>query len=146
MNKILTTLLMALIAVMPMAARDRVSRNVNDLPATAQATLNKYFAKSNVNHIKIDSKTFGGKEYDVILDDGTEIEFDSKGNMKDIDAGTRGIPSAMILKPIRDYIKANFKGQKIVSMEVKSNKYEIELSNGVDLEFDRNGNFRKVDY
>lgn len=135
-----------ILAIAPMAARDRVYQNVNVLPATAQATLNRYFAKTPVNHIKVDKKTFGGTEYDVILNDGTQIEFDSKGNWKEIDCGSRGVPDGLVLKPITDYVKRNFKGQKIVGIDVNKNNYEIELSNGVEIQFDRAGNFKKVDY
>lgn len=145
MKKILSTILLVMLAIIPMAARDRVTTNVNELPATAQATLNKYFAKQKVNHIKIDKKTFGGAEYDVVLNNGTEIDFDSKGNWKEIDCGTNKVPDGLILKPISDYIKTNFKGRTIVSIEVSRNKYDIELNDGTDLEFDRAGNFLRID-
>ena len=41
MKKFITAMLLMAIAIIPMAARDRVTTNVNELPATAQATLNK---------------------------------------------------------------------------------------------------------
>lgn len=127
------------------SARDRISRDMNTLPAAAQQIIKTHFGKTGVNHIKIDSKTFGGEEYDVILNNGTEIEFDQSGNIKEIDCGSRAIPDKLILKPIRDFVAKNFKGQKIVSMEVKRNRYEIELLSGQELEFDRAGKFLKVD-
>ncbi|MCM1349015.1 MAG: PepSY-like domain-containing protein [Firmicutes bacterium] len=145
MKKFITAFLLLAIAIIPMAARDRVTTNVKELPATAQATLNRYFAKQKVNHIKIDHKTFGGSEYDVVLDNGTEIDFDSNGNWKEIDFGMNKVPDGILLKPIADYIKANFKGSKVTSIEVSRNKYELELSNGLDVEFDRDGTFRRID-
>lgn len=137
--------MMAIIACLPMAARDRVSRNVKDLPAAAQTMLSKYFGGEKVNHIKIDKPTFGSTEYDVVLNDGTEVEFDSKGNWKEIDCGMKAVPDALVLKPIREYVKSTFKGQKIVNIEKKSNKYDIELQDGTDLEFDRSGRFLRID-
>lgn len=127
------------------SARDRISRDMSTLPAAAQQIIKTHFGKTGVNHIKIDSKTFGGEEYDVILNNGTEIEFDQSGNIKEIDCGSRAIPDQLILKPIRDFVAKNFKGQKIVAMEVKRNRYEIELLSGQELEFDRAGKFLKVD-
>lgn len=145
MKKLIASIALVMMGALTMMARDRVTTNVNELPAVAQATLNKYFAKSKVNHIKIDKKTFGGADYDVVLDNGTEIEFDSNGNWKEIDCGMNKVPDGIILKPISDYVKKNFKGAKIVSIEVSRNKYDIELADGTDLEFDRDGTFRRID-
>lgn len=144
--KKLASLLLAMLMVAGIAsARGRISRDMSTLPAAAQQIIKTHFGKTGVNHIKIDSKTFGGEEYDVILNNGTEIEFDQSGNIKEIDCGSRAIPDQLILKPIRDFVAKNFKGQKIVAMEVKRNRYEIELLSGQELEFDRAGKFLKVD-
>lgn len=145
MKKLLLLFAAALFALMPAMAKDRISRNVNDLPAAAQSMLKQYFSAQEVSHIKIDKHFLGGTDYDVILENGTEIEFDDSGTWKEIDCGRRAVPNDLIHKPIRDYVKNNFKNQKIVSIEVKSNKYKIELINGVDLEFDRAGNFLRID-
>lgn len=146
MKKLILIIALIAVAVLPMAARDKVTRDINRLPATAQTTIRNYFGKKTVNHIKIDKKTFGGADYDVIFNDGTEIDFDSDGNWTEIDCGTRSVPDGLVLRPIRNYVKTNFGGKKIVSIEVSRNKYEIELSNGVELEFDRSGNFKRADH
>lgn len=145
MKKLLLLFAAALFTLLPAVAKDRVSRNVADLPAAAQTLLKQHFSGQDVSHIKIDKHFLGGVDYDVILENGTEIEFDDAGTWKEIDCGRRAVPNDLILKPIRDYIKNNFKNQKIVKIEVKSNKYNIELINGVDLEFDRAGNFLRID-
>ena len=62
-----------------------------------------------------------------------------------IDCGINAIPDALILKPIRDYVAKNFKGQKIVGLEVNRNNYEVQLYGGMELKFDRSGNFQRVD-
>lgn len=145
MKRVLTILVVALVAVASAIARDRVTTEVAELPEPAKVLLSKYFPKTPVNHVKIESHTFGGDDYDVVLSDGTEIDFDSKGSLKEIDCGRSEVPAGIVLKSIRDYVGKSFNGKKIVSMEVKRNKYEIELSDGTDLEFDRAGNFRKID-
>ncbi len=145
MKKLFLLFAVAIFALIPVSAKDKISRNVADLPAAAQTMLKKYFSGEDVSHIKIDKHFFGGVDYDVILENGTEIEFDEAGTWKEIDCGRRAVPNDLIHKPIRDYIKNNFKNQKIVKIEIKSNKYNIELINGVDLEFDRAGNFLRID-
>lgn len=144
MKKFMLLMALAILTALPSFA-DRVSRNVNDLPAAAQTTLNKYFKGKDVSHIKIDDKFMGHKEYDVILENGTEVEFDHEGNWKEIDCGHKAVPEELILKPIREYVKKNFNNRKIVKIETKRNKYSIELADGVDLEFDRAGNFLRID-
>ena len=145
MKKLITLLAVVMLAVIPAVARDKVTRDVNVLPAPAREMIKKYFPKVAVNHIKIDSNFLEGHDYDVILNNGDELDFDSKGNLKEVDCGMRAVPDGMILKPIRDYVAQNFKGQKIISLSVERSKYEVELSNGTDLEFDRSGKFRRID-
>lgn len=145
MKKFASLLLMMVMVLGTAIARDRVSRDINVLPAAARQVIDTHFKGTGVNHIKIDSKTFGGNDYDVVLNNGTEIEFDNDGNIKEIDCGKNAIPDNLILKPVRDYVAKNFKGQKIVGLEVNRNNYEVELLNGTDLKFDRAGNFIRID-
>lgn len=146
MKKIISILIVAFAFSMTLAARDVVTRNINVLPAQAVATLNKYFSKVKVNHIKIDKKTFGGADYDVVLTNGTEIEFDSDGNWKEIDCGMNKVPQGFVLPAIVNHVKKYYKGESIVAIEKDRNKYEVELTDGSELEFDRAGNFRRADH
>jgi len=144
MKKFLTIIAIVLIASATMCARDRVTRNVSELPATSQTFLKKYFPKTGVNHIKIEKELFK-TSYDVILNNGTEIEFDSDGNWKEIDCGNTAIPNGIIMKAITNYVKTNYPKRVIVQIERSSSKYEVELSDGTDLDFGRNGEFLRVD-
>lgn len=127
-------------------ARDRVTSDPSVLPAAATATINKHFGKVGVNHIKIDENVFGHvDDYDVILNNGTEIEFTADGTVKSVDCGRNAVPAALVIKPIRDYVAANWKGNEIVAIETDRNSYDVELSNGIDLKFDRSGRFLRVD-
>lgn len=143
MKRLLSLALAVILAVGAYAA-DRVSRNVNDLPQAARTTLNQHFGKAKVNFIKIDDKLLGSPSYEVVLNNGTEIDFDSKGALVDVEAGRNGVPASLILKPIKDYIKKYYKGAKVVEYKVKKNKYEVELVTGQELEFGRDGRFLRV--
>ncbi len=146
MKKLLTLLTVVLLGLGISMARDKVTTDTSVLPKAAMELINKHFGKVGVNHIKIDKNMVGHiDDYDVILNNGTEIEFKSDGTLKSIDCGSKSIPDALVLKPIRDYIKKNFKGAAITSLEIERNTYEIELVNGLELKFDRAGNFLKVD-
>lgn len=52
---------------------------------------------------------------------------------------------AFILQSIRDYAAKNFSAHQIRKIEKNSRKYEVKLTNGVELEFDLNGNFLRID-
>lgn len=126
-------------------ARDNYSRDVKTLPTAALNTIGKNF-KANVSLIKID-KTLGHvNDYEVILTDGTEVEFDAKGNLKSVDtANNKSVPEALIPKAITAFVRKAHKGQKIVGIDIDSKGYEVELSNGIEIEFDHNGVFKKYD-
>lgn len=142
MKKILSLFLIFAAVTLPMAVG--ASNSLNELPSSAKTTINKYFGKSKVNHVKIDRKMIGGAEYDVVLTNGTEIQFDSKGNWNEISFGTNKLPKGLLPASITDYIKKNFKKQNVSSVSQKRNKYDISLSNGTKLEFDRSGIFSSI--
>lgn len=153
-NVILTTmklkaLIIAAAAVLTAAtasARDTYSHDPVVLPSAASELIAKHFPKAKVSHIKIDNHTFGGKDYDVVLTDGTEIDFDSNGNLKDVDCGRYGkVPSALVPENVRNYVKRTYPKSAVVKIDVKRNGYEVELQSGVELEFDRQGNFKRID-
>ena len=49
------------------------------------------------------------------------------------------------MKPIRNYVAKNFPDVKIVKIEKDFVGFDIELSDGVEVKFDRLGNFKSVD-
>lgn len=142
-------LFVALVAIMCVAAaavaRDSYARDASVLPKAAQTTLANNF-KSKVNLVKIDKDLGRVSDYEVILDDGTEITFDRDGNWDNIEVGLNGkIPSAFIPTAIADYVKANLPGEKIVGIDKERSGYEVEMSNGVDIKFNSNGQFVRYD-
>ena len=103
--KTLLIALVALFAATSVSARDRYSNDINVLPQAAQNLLSTHFPNVQVNHIKIDKHTFGGEDYDVVLNNGTEIDFDSKGNLEEVDCGRTGkVPNAIVPEAIRNYV------------------------------------------
>lgn len=144
MKKILLALV-AVVTVFAASARDNYSRDVNVLPASARTVLKNNF-KGEVNHIKIE-KSFGRvNEYDVVLTDGTEVTFDRSGNWKDIEVKRNGeVPKALVPQLIIKYVGQYQKGAKIVGLEKTRSGYDVELSNGVDMKFDKSGKFVRYD-
>ncbi|MDE6300447.1 MAG: PepSY-like domain-containing protein [Muribaculaceae bacterium] len=126
-------------------ARDNYARDIKTLPAAAQAEIKNNF-KAGVSVIKIDKDLGRISEYEVILTDGTEITYDSKGNWKDVEvAPNHEVPAVYVPAPVREYVKKSHKGTKIVGIEKERKGYEVTLSNGIDIKFSADGSFLKYD-
>ncbi len=145
MKRILMILAIVLGVVAGASAKDTYAHDASVLPKAAQTELAKNF-KAKVSLVKID-KDFGRiSEYEVILDDGTEVTFDKNGNWENVEVNnSKSVPSAYVPKAIADYVKKNQNGARIVGIEKERNGYEVELSNGVDMKFDKAGNFLRYD-
>ena len=65
-------------------------------------------------------------------------------------AGDRIISPNQLPKAAKLYIQKNFKGQRIAYAEIDYDygrkKYEVKLTNGVELKFDARGNCYKIDH
>ena len=114
------------------------------LPANAQAFLKTHFGSKKPSYI-IQDKEILSTEYKVQYDSKIEIEFDKKGNWKEVDGKSSKIPSSIIPKKIASYVKTNFPKEKITKIELGSSGYETKLTNGLELKFNLKGDFTKID-
>lgn len=116
----------------------------SDLPKSAQQYLTNYFSGETMFlYAERDDD-----EYEVKLKNGTEIEFSRSGEMKSVEVlpGNK-VPDNIVLKPILDYVTANYSNRVIEEYEKKTIGYKVELSGypKVELVFDAKGNFKKID-
>lgn len=116
--------------------------NVNELPAKAQTLLTKHFKGQKVMLATIESGVVS-RSYDVVLRNGTKLEFDKKGNLTEIDCKQSIVPSQLIPQPIKNYLKENYRGETVRKIELNKKEYEVELTNGIDLTF--NKHFQLID-
>jgi len=116
----------------------------SELPAEATAFIKKYFSKNTIHHaIKDQDKS--KITYEVMLDNMTELEFTEKGAWKEVDGKDKAIPTGYILKPILDYVKKNYPKASITHIDKGLNDIDIDLDNGIELEFDLKGKFLRID-
>lgn len=115
---------------------------VNALPAKAQTMLSKHFNKQKVMLATIESGVIT-RSYDVVLQNGTKLEFDKKGNLTEIDCKQGIVPSQLIPQAITNYLKTNYAEHSVKKIEIDKNEYEVELTNGLDLTF--NNHFQLID-
>ena len=115
--------------------------SVNALPAKAQTLLSTHFGKQKVMLATVEGVV--SKSYDVVLKNGTKLEFDKKGNLTEVECKQGTVPYRLIPQAIKNYLKANYPRQTVKKLEIKKNEYEVELANGLDLTF--NNRFQLVD-
>ena len=116
--------------------------SVNALPAKAQTLLSQHFNGQKVMLATIESGVVS-RSYDVVLQNGTKLEFDKKGNLTEIDCKQATVPAKLIPQAIRNYLKENYPAQALKKIEMNKNEYEVELANGLDLTF--NKHFQLID-
>ena len=127
MKKVLSILVLALVAVQFAFAGDVITQDTKQLPLTARNFINQYFSKPHISHIKIESEILQTKKYEVLLTDRTEIDFDKKGNWLEVDCKKSAVPEALIPVPVKEYVKANFPREIITKIERGRTGVEIEL-------------------
>lgn len=119
--------------------------NVDNLPDKARTMISNYF-DSAVSLVKVDKKKFGGKEYEVILTDGTQISFNGSGEWDEIDTPNNvAIPGAIIPSNIKNFVDEKHAGALIVGLDKTKKGYQVELSNGTEIDFTTDGGFLKYD-
>ena len=116
--------------------------SVNALPAKAQTLLSQHFNGQKVMLATIESGVVS-RSYDVVLQNGTKLEFDKKGNLTEIDCKQSIVPVKLIPQAIRNYLMENYPAQAVKKLEMNKNEYEVELANGLDLTF--NKHFQLID-
>ncbi len=144
MKMIIFTLLLVVLGF-GAANADKYTLDRSALPEEAQQMLKEHFPKAKVSMIKVDRHLLKKTDYDVKLVNGTKIEFNNAGKWTSVDCKKREVPQGLVMKPIQRYVTKNFPGVKIVKIEKDFKGFEVDLSDGVELKFDRLGTFKGAD-
>lgn len=116
---------------------------VSEVPSAGQNFITQYFSNLTVSRVEKDRDG----SYDVHFTNGTEIDFDAKGDWKNVDAGEGKELSntAFIPQAIRNYLAQTYPNLAINGIEKTANGYEVELLNfGGEVTFDLNGNYKGI--
>ena len=121
-----------------------VAVNVKSIPAKAQNFITQNFADKKIVSVVKDSEILD-TEYNVFFSDMTSIKFSSKGDWKEINGNKKCIPTNIVPTTIANYVNENYSGICIAKIEIDKElfdfQYKIELTNGIDMMFDKNGGF-----
>lgn len=145
MNKMKTIAIIALMALSTFGFAQKKVINNNQLPANAQTFIKNNFAINQISSTIEEQESLFSKEYKVILNNGTEIEFNKSGNWEEVDGHKTAIPLKIVPRTIQNYVAKSFPNTQIVKIKKSLRKYEVEISNGLELEFNKKGQFTKID-
>lgn len=138
-KKLMTLIAVAILIPTALSAEGKLIP-FDSLPGEAIKFVKDYFPTLKVLQVKAEYD-----EYDVKLTDSVNLEFDRDGNWKEIKCRRSSVPDAVVPVLILSYIKGNYPNIPIIQIERSKWGYELELAGDLELEFDRNCNFVRVD-
>lgn len=140
----LATLLMAFAFVFSAKADKDTPIHVNQLPTSAQTILKKSFSGAKIALAKKEADLIG-KSYEVIFTNGDKIEFDANGQWTDISCKHTSVPASLVPGAITNYVIQNYGRVRIVELERDRKGYSVQLSNGLELDFNKNFKLIHID-
>lgn len=126
------------------SAQDKVVP-YSQIPSKIKNYVTTHFPKHSIVKSDIDIEGLGGaKQYEIDLSDGTELKFNNKNQIIDIDGKTK-LPDSVIPEKIKQYIATNYPGNVITDWELDGKNQQISLDNDLEIEFNMKGDFVKID-
>lgn len=120
-----------------------------ELPQNSRDFIAQHFASETLTFVEKENNWLpwdNDDVYEVHFSSGLEMGFNKVGEITEIDAARdQQLPMEVLPEAIKSYVNTNYPGVGITGWEIDSKDQEVELSNGVDLKFDSNGKFLKVD-
>ena len=143
MKRILIALI-SLMAVVGISKADDRPIKFEKLPAAAQKFVKTNFADNTVVFVTKDDDLIA-PDYEVVLDNGTVLQFSSAGSLEKIEAFRTGVPQNLVPEKINDYVSANYPGTTYREYEQDRGKHEVKLSNGLELTFNSGFTLIEID-
>ena len=142
MKKLFLTAAFSLISLLAFADNDRVIA-FNQLPANVQT-----FIQTHFNGVQPDYISKDWDSYEVFISNGIKMEFSRRGNWQEIKSHRTALPESitkLLPQQLLSYIKTNYANTVITEMNKERYGYEIKLSNGLELMFNKNGAFLGIE-
>lgn len=112
------------------------------LPAAVTQYVKTNFSGRTLSQISQEKK-MGKTEYEIHLDNGTKLEFNNS-TINEIES-TEKLPDSVIPKNILVYVNKNYPQNFITEWKLSNTKQKVELNSGVELEFNKKGQFLRID-
>lgn len=142
MKKYFSVVLMALCSLTACAKEQVIA--YDQVPEPAKAIVAAHFDASQIAYVTLDRGLLDC-DYDIKFNDGRSLEFNKAGELTKVDCKQTEVPSALIPELVRQYVKANFPNAFITEWSKDDRRWKAELNSGLDLEFNSNYEFVRID-
>ncbi len=116
----------------------------NDVPSAITTYVTTHFPSAKILQAVKDREGLS-KSYDVILEGNITLEFNKKHEVTSIESRSTPLPDSVVPEKILSYVKANYPGNHILQWELDDNRQQVELDNKLELEFNKAGDFLRID-
>jgi hypothetical protein len=117
----------------------------HQLPAKAQSFIKTHFADKEITLVFSDDD-FIDRDYEVSFADGTKVDFNKNGEWTSVDMGKNGsVPADIMPANINSYVTARHPNSNVVDIDKDFFEYKVELSNGIEIVFEKDGDFKRYD-
>lgn len=140
MKKILSIILV--LAALTSCQKEKIIP-ATDLPSEITDYVTTHFPNNQIIQI-IEDKDGLTKTYEVLLEGSISLEFNRKKEIIDIDAVSE-LPNSVIPSKIMTYVVTNYPNNVIIGWGLDDKNQDVELDNGMSLEFNMSGDFLRVD-
>ena len=144
MKKQILTILVAVLSIFCAQAQ-----NFTGIPQNAKDYIAKHFKGYNISHYEKESEILEVEHKVYVTKNSVsfKLDFDNKGNVKDIESlnDKTALPNSVLPVKITQHTKAQFPNAKIIEWKRKRNTQVVELTNDIELVFNSKGDFLRVD-
>lgn len=142
MKKIILGLSFLLAGIYTVNAQKKEKLEVSQVPAEIHIFVKKHFPNAEIKKAYLDAEEVENINYDIILSNKTELEFDKKFRLQEVES-KKGVTLALIPKDIVNYVAENYPGQIITewSHDREDREQEVTLKNKTELKFNSRGKF-----
>lgn len=142
--KKIATLLLSLALFTYTSYADDKPIDYEQLPAAAKAFVQAEFPSAAISFVTRDSDLLD-TTYDLHFADGLKVEFNSKGEWKEISRKSSPIDDRFVPQKIRENVASRWPDARFRKIERYRQGYEVELSNGLELKYNKNFKLAEID-
>ncbi len=142
MRNFVLSVLLVMSAISWGSAQERVISE-RAIPEEILEFLSDYFSENKILQA-VEETELSGKSHEILLSQHIKLEFNESNELEGIESVLE-LPVGIVPKKISNYIKANYQENVIIAWEMDEEKQQIELDNQLELEFDKNGEFLRID-
>lgn len=137
-----TSLILTLMIALVSCDQEKVM-SASEYPSEITSYVATHFPNNSILQIVKESEGIS-KKYEVLLSENISLEFNKKKEITDIDGNTQ-LPNSVIPEKILQHVMANYPDSFITDWELDDNKQKVKLNNGLELEFNKEADFLKLD-